>query len=206
MINKIAAAAILIMAFANAYAQEKNVQKKKFPIGVRAGYNLSNVTQIRSESRSSYYVGVFVPYRFAKWYGLQPEIGYSRQGAVVNKENYHYPAEGAPTMTYKLDYIGVALNNKVFVYKGLHLMVAPYADLLVHHNKLYIERTYTVKQKEHHDIGVIFGTGWEFDSGFGVELRFKRGFTDIVYYPDYPYVINSSISTSVAQLGITYKF
>jgi hypothetical protein len=50
--------------------------------GLRGGLNLSRLTNIDyNNTKSDFYIGGFVNIKFNKYFSLQPELNYSRQGS-----------------------------------------------------------------------------------------------------------------------------
>ena len=76
--KKVIMATLCCIGFATSQAQ---VTVKP---GVRAGLNISSLTNYNADSKADFYVGGQVGIQFTKFYTLQPELTYSRQGATVN--------------------------------------------------------------------------------------------------------------------------
>lgn len=74
--KKVIMATLCCIGFATSQAQ---VTVKP---GVRAGLNISSLTNYNADSRADFYVGGQVGIQFTKFYTLQPELTYSRQGAT----------------------------------------------------------------------------------------------------------------------------
>ncbi|MFL9844651.1 porin family protein [Flavobacterium rhizosphaerae] len=183
--------------------------------GVRAGLNLSTFTNFPdSQTRTDFYAGGFVGIKFVKFYTLQPEITYSRQGTKYNYDSSLYLPE--PGYEYhetqedlQIQYLSFALINK-FTFKGFAVMVGPSIDFKVGDNFEELS-----DELEGFDLTLQGGLGYEFGFGMGIEARYKIGLVDIFgnnfngwdddddYYND---DIDDVRLNSVVQIGLTYSF
>ena len=189
--------------------------------GVRAGLNLSKFTNSDTNFKPDFFVGGSVAIKFVKFYTLQPEITYSRQGAKVVQ--YYYPTDvtfdpiisGRRTeQKFSLDYLSVGIINK-FTFKGFQVLVGPSFDFKVADDFVsnYAESPVGF------DLALVAGVGYQFSNGIGVDLRFKQGMMDIFghnyetdYYDDNGDYYESNgnyddvILNQLVQLGISYSF
>lgn len=189
---------IFLVAFAVLSFSIANAQVRIKP-GVRAGYSNADISDIRGENRSSFYLGADINFRFAKWYALQPELNYSRQGMKVRYIDSFDPIAPSYEEKWKLDYLGLTLANKFYVFRGLNLQVSPYLDFVIN--------TKNVNPTNDVDTGIALGIGYDFKNGLGIEARLKSGGVDI--FDDYgtddddtDYLhLNGAL-----QIGVTYTF
>ena len=208
--KKVIMAAICCFGFANSQAQ---VTVKP---GVRAGLNLSTLTNLDADSRADFYIGGQVSIQFNKFYTLQPELTYSRQGATVTGYVNYLP-DFDPSVEFRrtkydveLQYISLAVANKFRIVDGFHALVGPSLDFKVGDNLEYDNDLIGF------DLGIFLGAGYTFPNGFGVEARFKQGLVDIFgdnynygyndddgYYND---AIDNVKLNQVFQIGATYSF
>ena len=80
----LAAAALMMAAGASA-------QMPSFEWGVKAGLNVSGVSNIDdSKMKASIYVGAFAEFHVNDWLGIQPEVIYSRKGFAVDDNSVDY--------------------------------------------------------------------------------------------------------------------
>lgn len=158
-----------------------------FSLGVRGGANFSHFTQgngveryliydenthsydeikgsYKFKNRTDFYIGFFGNIRLAKFYALQPEFNYSRQGAKVESIGRNDKDE------YKISYFGTQLVNK-FYYKNFNVLIGPTIDVVVEKN---FDPSYNL------DLGITAGTGYDITKNFGVEARIKHGFLHTV--------------------------
>lgn len=152
----------------------------EFKPGFRAGANFSRLTNTDGKSKTDFYLGGLLGIQFTKFYTLQPELTYSRQGAVVNELDYFNSYDPVITSTtkeekYNLDYLSIGVNNKFTFGPGIQVMVGPTIDVKVGDN--------FPSSLSNELIGIDFtlvaGLGFEFENGIAVEGRFKQGMVDI---------------------------
>lgn len=191
---------ILLFVISISFSQTK--------IGLRTGINLSDYTNIDTEKRTNFYAGIIVPIKLSNLYTLQPEVNYTKQGAIYNLNT---------TEKYDLfsDYISLAVANKFNIYKKVNLIIEPYLAIRLNSNysSTYsdsgwiISSNYTRKLYSGGDIGIGFGLEYNLTNNLSLETRYKNGFTDIIDLEYFDRDINDQQnSTQVFQLGITYKF
>lgn len=184
-----------------------------FKPGIRAGLNLSHFTKgdfdnyddtyyydeyyndyvfapvrrdDRYKSKADLYVGIYGALKLTKYYTLQPEIIYSRQGT-----NFEY-REGGRIYKEKLDvsYLSVGIVNKFTFGDKFNIHVGPTVDILVDENFVTSNEV---------DFAFMLGAGFNFTKNFGIEARIKKGVIPVLDY-------SSSHSNVVFQTGITYTF
>jgi hypothetical protein len=134
------------------------------------------------QSKADFYIGFQANIRFAKFYALQPEIYYTRQGAKFESQS---PAVASKTVT--LSYVGAAVVNK-FYFDKFNIHFGPTLELLTDHKN--IERPTDA------DLGLLLGTGYDITKNIGVEARIKKGFVHI----------NNYHTNVTFQVGVYYTF
>lgn len=175
-----------------------------FKPGIRAGANLSHFSNGNSytyyydygfgnnqetysydfKSKVDFYIGFLGNIRLSRFYALQPEINYSRQGSKV-ESNY----DNIGNQTLSVSYLGAQLINKFYL-KNFNIQVGPTLDFVVDNN---------FDLENEIDLGITAGLGYDITKNLGVEARVKKGFVSAVYYGDY--------STNVVfQAGLYYTF
>ncbi|MBF4492386.1 PorT family protein [Flavobacterium sp. JLP] len=178
--------------------------------GIRGGLNLSRLTNIDgNDMKSDFYVGGLVEIKFNKFFTLQPELTYSRQGS----KGYYY--DGSPEQnsildqkTYDLNYLTFGAVAKFnFNGGGFHLLAGPSFDLKTDDNF----GRYGFNPIDA-DIAFVGGIGYTLPNGLTFEARFKQGLIDIYGYDglDYDngnnYYYDDIILNQVFQIGISYTF
>ena len=175
-----------------------------FSPGVRTGLNLANVGELEASYKADFYVSFVGALNLTRVYTLQPEIGYSRQGAMdVPYHVYNYNTGDTSTgiTDLQLNYMTTSIMNR-FNIAQFNIAVGPTFDFLMSHNMDHRENNV--------DIGISFGLGYKSDSGFGIEARLKQGIVDVVshdfYGGDNDYFFDDYNTNTVIQLGVFYLF
>lgn len=171
--------------------------------GVRGGLNFSTLTNIEdNNSKTDFYLGGFVNIKFNKYFSLQPELSYSRQGdrgrEYFDNDSYRY-------VNYELNYITVGAVAKLnFNGSGFHVLAGPSLDFKIDDN-------YINSNPEGFDLAIVGGVGYTLPNGLTFEARIKQGLIDIYGY-DGIYDDNNNgnydevILNQVFQIGISYTF
>lgn len=181
--------------------QSSQAQVKVNP-GLRGGLNISTLTNIDDNNfKTDFYVGGLVDIKFNKYFSLQPEITYSRQG----DEGREYFDNGSyRNVNYELNYITFGAVAKFnFNGGGFHLLAGPSLDVKVGDN-------YINTNPENYDLAFVGGVGYKLPNGLTFEARIKQGLVDIYGYNgfdyDDDYYYNDVILNQVFQIGISYTF
>lgn len=172
--------------------------------GLRGGLNISTLTNIDdNRSKTDFYVGGLVNIKFNKYFSLQPEVTYSRQGDegreyLGNGYNYRY-------VNYELNYLTLGAVAKFNIGgKGFHILGGPSVDLKISDN-------YINSSPENFDLAIVGGVGYTLPNGLTFEARIKQGLIDIygydgINYDNNDYYYNDVILNQVFQIGISYTF
>lgn len=149
--------------------------------GVKAGLNISSFTNLSSsnldgESLTSFHFGGTASFKFAKFYTLQPELLYSRQGSNIKSTIILFDNSFDPIpnqeIKVQLDYLSIVVNNKFFIAgSGFNVQVAPVIDILLSHKN--------IDSPEGFDIAIAGGIGYNFPMGLTLDLRYKQGIVDV---------------------------
>ena len=172
-----------------------------FKPGLRGGINFAHFTKgdftnnyyygydpsINSSNRPDYrnktdfYLGFFGALHLTKYYTLQPEIDYSRQGSKI----------GSSSNTYDASYLCVSVVNKFTFNDKFNIHVGPSIDFLVDSN-------FRVEDPKF-DLSFQLGAGYNFTKNFGIEARIKKGIITVL--DDY-----TNHTNVVFSVGGTYTF
>lgn len=173
--------------------------------GIKGGFNISNLTNFDSDPKSDFYVGGFVAIKFNKFFTLQPELTYSRQGAEIRE--FEINGNGSRTVNFDLNYLSLdAVAKFHFGGGGFHILAGPALDIKTDDN---------FPDYEYNPIGADFsliaGLGYTLPNGLSFEARIKQGLIDIYGYDginDYNGNGNYDevILNQVFQIGISYTF
>ncbi|KFF07367.1 outer membrane beta-barrel protein [Flavobacterium reichenbachii] len=175
--------------------------------GIRAGLGLSTISEMHASYKADFYAGAFAQINLTKYYSLQPEINYSRQGSNNVGRNYFDEAAQTDRVEYrdlKMEYLSLGIMNKFTFGPGLQLQVGPSLDILLNDN--------LVVRKTANDLAVVAGIAYAFPSGITIEARFKKGLFDVLdsdyYYNDRNdyYLFGDYNTNNNFQIGISYTF
>jgi len=173
--------------------------------GVKGGMNiagLSNLEEnggVRSEKLTSFHIGGTLSFKFAKFYTLQPEILYSKQGS-------DYSVTGSTeTYTTELNYLSIPVNNKFYIKdSGINFQIAPVIDILLSHKNIYKPQSV--------DIALAAAVGYDIGNGLVMSVGYKQGLTDLFgrnVDDGYGYEtteVSELILNNVIQLSVGYQF
>jgi len=193
---------IALIAFVLFIGVQSSQAQVKVNPGLRGGLNISTLTNIDdNSSKTDFYVGGLIDIKFNKFFTLQPEITYSRQG----DEGREYFDNGSyRNVNYELNYITFGAVAKFnFNGGGFHVLAGPSLDLKIDDN-------YINSNPEGFDLAIVGGVGYTLPNGLTFEARIKQGLVDIYGYDgidyDDDYYYNDVILNQVFQIGISYTF
>jgi hypothetical protein len=196
MKKTIIAAVLCFFAYTQSNAQVT------FSPGLRGGANFSHFTKgsgtsydyysgtstssrIDFTSKTDFYVGFFGALHLTKYYTLQPEIDYSRQGATLKS--------GGTTQKYDVSYLSIAVINKFTFTDKFNVHVGPTIDFKTD-NSINIDPDSDV------DLAFVLGAGYNVTKNFGLEARIKKGVIPVID------LSSANHSNVVFSLGATYTF
>ncbi len=214
--KKILLVAIAFLAYTQVEAQVT------FRPGIRAGVNFSHFTHDDTEqlvynpatggyidqrtefkSTTDFYAGIYGALKLTRFYTLQPEIDYSRQGAEVSY--YDYASKGKREYNIDVDYVSIAVINK-FSYEGFNVHLGPSIDIMVNKSNtsileddddyFYYYNDNTIVETDV-DFALNFGLGYNFTKSLGIEARVKKGLLPVLDYDD-------NHTNVVFSAGLTY--
>lgn len=107
----LAALAIVVGASAQKKSSDRVI------MGFKAGLNLSDVTHLGQNYKPSFLVGFYTEYKLANWFGLQPEVVYSKQGSMNTVEGVK--------MRLRVNYLNIPVMMKFYVIPRLSLDLGP---------------------------------------------------------------------------------
>lgn len=195
---------IALIAFVLCMGLAKSQAQVKVNPGLRGGINFSTLTNIDdNRAKTDFYVGGLVNIKFNKYFSLQPEVTYSRQGDegreyLGNGYSYRY-------INYELNYLTLGAVAKFNIGgKGFHILGGPSLDFKISDN-------YINTKPENFDLAIVGGVGYSLPNGLTFEARIKQGLVDIygydgIDYDDNDYYYNDVILNQVFQIGISYTF
>jgi hypothetical protein len=190
--------ALLLIIFSGLIAAHAQVT---FKPGIRAGANISKITQTDFDSRTDFYVGGFGAIKFTRFYTLQPEINYSRQGAGEgNFYDYNTSSSIKTDRAIELNYLSFGVINKFTFTDQFNLHFGPLLDF---------ETSSNVRTNSDVDMAFTAGIGYTFPMGLSIEARVKKGIIDVLETDDYNnnnYFVEDYNTNFLFQLGLSYSF
>ena len=165
-------------------------------LGVKAGANLSTITELQANPKMKlgFHVGGFLDFKFSESLSLQPEILYSLQGY-----DYQWPEE-TESGSVNLNYINVPVLLKINIAEGLSAEVGPQVGILFYASDKFgsepLEDLTDMCQTI--DVTALAGLSYTFAGNFVIGARYGLGLTNI-FKP-----FNGK--TSLIQFSLGYKF
>lgn len=178
--------------------------QSKLRLGLKAGANISSLTNANLEVKANAYGGIFLNVTFSDFYEFQPEILYSGQGGSPKNEGGNLA----------LEYISIGIANNFFINKDGHfyLSLKPSIDLDIDDTFIGLVNRGEDEGNEATfvDITIGGGLGYRFDNGLAIEVLYKRGLVDVYSGSFHSFESeqyeNENQFNSVFQLGLSYRF
>jgi hypothetical protein len=223
--KKIIIALFVLFGIAQAQAQVT------FRPGIRAGVNFSHFTDgdfdnnnfttdlngnsIRVpkdefKSKTDFYVGIYGALRLTRFYTLQPEVTYSRQGSKIESFDVTNGIVSKTSTQIDLSYISVAIINKFTFNDKFNIHVGPTIDVIAEkggtdnytpyaNQDYYYYDNYYYDTESDIDLAFVLGVGYNFTKSFGLEARVKKGIIPVLDWGD-------DHTNVVFSAGLTYTF
>ena len=174
-------------------------------LGPKAGVNVASVSDIDGKSLIGAYGGAAFAIKFSDRYALQPELGFSMQGAT---EIYNTNED------LKLTYFTLGVINKLYIVEGFHVLAGPEFNFKVNDtfsdwdsDDLYDEDGNYIGDTDAQpfDFALVGGFGYDLPFGLTFEARYKQGLQDVMDFINWDDDSESKLN-QVFQIGIAYKF
>ncbi|SIQ09656.1 MULTISPECIES: porin family protein [unclassified Chryseobacterium] len=171
----------------------------KIKFGLKAGLNVSNLSNMDMNSKAGFYGGAFVNIPVSKDFSVQPEVLYSAAGA---KE------KGGSNAKLNLEYLSVPVMFQYKALPNLYVEAGPQFNFLIDARLKKSASTGALKNAtQSFDFGIGLGAGYYFTKNIGINLRYNAGLSDIVKTKyQYGYDREGSVKNGVFQVGVNYKF
>lgn len=211
----------IIIAFFAIIGIAQTQAQVTFKPGLRGGVNFSHFTQgdfydssyydyntgsyVNSTNNTDYtsktdlYVGFYGALHLTKFYTLQPEINYSRQGSNVETVNGNLITKAK----FDVSYLSLGILNKFTFTEKFNFHVGPTLDFVVDKTKFTNNNSddfFLFPSSNDVDLTLTAGFGYNFTNNFGLEARVKKGFISVYDFD------NSNPKNVVFQVGATYTF
>ena len=156
------------------------------------GNYVSSPNGDKFESKTDFYLGFYGALRLTKYYTLQPEVDYSRQGSVYKNNN-------GSNEQLDVSYLSIAIANKFTFSDKFNVHLGPTIDFVVDDN---------FDTDNEVDLAFFLGAGYNFTKNFGIEARVKKGIIPVIdrYYTGFNNDYSSTHSNVVFSIGATYTF
>jgi len=174
--------AFLIASTLSLKAQDADT---KATAGIKGGYNISSVSfdgNSETEKLHGYHIGIYGESFIGKYFAIQPEILYSKQGYKI--------IDNSGTYTQKLDYLNIPLMLKLYPVKSFFLEAGPQIGFSISHKETFdsgfiLYDSSKEFEPSNFDWGINLGAGFKSDSGVSLGARYHIGQNDI-YNEDKP--------------------
>lgn len=220
---------IFIAAFFILMGISQSQAQVTFRPGIRAGANFSHFTKGDSfnngyyyddsyygdesrradfTSKTDFYVGIYGALRLTRYYTLQPEINYSRQGSKFKyvDQSYYDGLSGTSIDLMRkgqadVSYLSISVMNKFTFGEKFSFQVGPTIDFVVDKTDNFGSNYSSYRDIDSEvDLAFVAGVGFNFTKNIGLEARIKKGIIPVLDFSD------SSHTNVVFSVGATYTF
>lgn len=161
--------------------------------GVKAGLNISTISNSDLNSKAGFYGGVFANIPVAQDFSVQPEVLYSGMGGKY---------KGNSDVKLNTDYIAVPVMLQYNLIPNLYVEAGPQFGFLVSAKGKSNGASVDVKDNlKTFDFGIGLGAGYYFTQNIGVNLRYTAGLSDVPKNNN-----GDAARNGVFQIGLAYKF
>jgi hypothetical protein len=143
-------------------------------------------------SKTDFYVGIYGALRLSRFYTLQPEIDYSKQGSVIKFIDFNNFSRSTKVT---VSYLSLAVINK-FTFKKFNVHLGPALEFVVNEKNIQADSEI--------DLTFQLGAGYNITKNFGVEARIKKGIVPAYYNNSYNG--DGDHTNVVFSVGATYTF
>jgi hypothetical protein len=164
--------------------------------GIKGGLNLANMkfeSSSTPDSKMGIHLGALAHLHFQPHWAFQPELVYSDQGATETISGTEYKL--------KLHYVNVPLLLQYMTGSGFRIQTGPQLGILAGAKSkaggTEVDYDYAYKT---FDVAWAFGGSYVTDRGFGLDVRYNLGLSDINDNG------GGSIKNRVWQFGVFYQF
>lgn len=167
-------AAALFMVF----MAKAQVDLGNFAYGVKGGWNATNVSNADAKNKMSIHLGAFAEWKLSDYFGIQPELLYSRQG-YRDKNNWD---GGDMKSKCRVNYLNIPVLAKLYVWEGLSVDLGPQFGFALNAKYKTKFDGHTSKEKiksfNTFDFSFALGASYAIDD-FILSARYNIGLTNI---------------------------
>ncbi len=167
------ATAVFMVCIAKAQLSSGN-----FAYGVKGGWNVTNVSNAEAKNKMSIHLGAFAEWRLNDYFGIQPELLYSRQGF---RDKYDWDGKKVKAKC-RINYLNIPVLAKLYVLEGLSVDLGPQFGFALNVKEKIKYDGHTSKNKiksfNTFDFSFAVGASYSIDD-FILSARYNIGLTDI---------------------------
>src|SRR5205085_2348076 len=183
----------ILLATAITIMQLLNAQRNNVEWGIKGGINAANFKiepSYNSDSRIGFHLGGLAHIHIAEHFAIQPELMVSTQGADYGNDRKD-----------KFTYLNLPILAQIMFGEGFRLQTGPQFGVLLNARSTNGNSEADInKNFNKADLAWSFGTGYLFNSGVGIDVRYNLGITDISKNN------NLDVKNHVWQFGLFYQF
>lgn len=200
MTRRVLIVVVMVMAAITAWGQENQQEDRRFGYGLRAGVNLSDITDPGCKMVVRTHIGAMVSYRMSDFFSLGAEMLYTGGGTSMYLS---IPSEGITDDVHlNLNYISIPILAKFRISNRLSLHSGIEADFAVMSKINYRgEKIESPLETNIASLSVPMGVTYDFSHGITATFRYNLGVTDIFSISDY-----KNIRNSICMFSVGYMF
>ncbi|MBB3185855.1 porin family protein [Microbacter margulisiae] len=146
------------------------VAQSHYSFGALVGVNSATLTNtINATPRNGMVVGIFSDYRFTKYFGFEPELDYSMEGAYQGQE------------FIRTNYLNVPLMVKVFLTDNFNIQMGPQFGFCLNTTGKATDidgnpyNIQSISDINPFDFDLTLGVGYELPKGLMIQTRYFIG-------------------------------
>lgn len=168
--------------------------------GVKGGWNITNISNADAKNKMSIHLGGFAEWRINDYFGIQPELLYSRQGyrdkATVDGETIK--------TRLRVNYLNIPVLAKLYVLDDLSVDLGPQFGFALNAKNRTKSGGHVTKNKitnfNTFDFSFAIGASYQMDD-FMFSARYNIGLTNIFDKND----VGGNRKNHVFQLSVGYS-
>ncbi|MDE6451957.1 MAG: PorT family protein [Odoribacter sp.] len=149
-----------------------------FVYGVKGGWNVTNISHADAKNKMSVHLGAFAEWRINDYFGIQPELLYSRQGC---RDKYEVAGKKVKTQL-RVNYLNIPVLAKLYVLEGLSVDLGPQLGFALNAKSKVKHGGHVEKDKIEHfntcDFSFAIGASYALDDLI-FSARYNIGLTNV---------------------------
>lgn len=181
-----------LLAFGSLFLFSSLIDAQHTNFGLKAGYNSSSL-QISNgtdyEGKSGLHIGGLAHIHVTSHFAIQPELVFSMQGGERGNTKL------------KMNYINIPVLGQFMLSDGFRLQTGPQVGFLVSAKQKVGDVEVDIDNSfSSVDFSWVFGAGYIFKSGFGIDARYNLGINNVSDDNSF------EAKNRVLQIGVFYQF